>query len=301
MFDKNFLVSKVVNSLQNQNYDVLTIDGCFEIAAKRKKNLFLIKVLTNVDALKEEHAMSLRAISYFLSAYPLVISIRNSRETLEDGVVYSRYEVPVITPKLFENFLIEEEIPVVQSAKGRHTVEIDAEVLRARRKELKFTLDDVAKIAGISKKALYEIENKRVNPSEDTVKRLEKILSVDLKLPYVMKSSRPTYLRARNNFQQKVSSEFRRIGIDNSSVYSAPFEIVGKENFSVILTLSQNTAELKKEARTVKNLSTTFSSQAVFIAKKSKEESIEGVPVVLESDLAEIESSKELKKLIEEK
>ena len=43
------------------------------------------------------------------------------------------------------------------------------------------------------------------------------------------------------------------------------------------------------------------SCKAVFVARKSHQKSVHGVPVVLESELPDIESSKELKKVIEEK
>jgi putative transcriptional regulator len=300
MFDKNFLTSKVINSLEKQGYEVLVTDGCFDIVAKRE-DLLLIKVLTNVDSLQDNQAANLKAIAYFLSAYPIIISLKNNRETLEDGMIYSRFEVPVMTPMFFESLLIEENVPAVQSSKGRHTIEIDAEVLRARRKELNFTLESLADIVGISKKALYEIENRRVNPTEETVGKLERMLSIDLKTPYAMKHAPATYLRPKNEFQEKVSREFKRIGIDNSSVHSAPFEIVGKENFSVITTLSHNPSKVGKDIKVVKKLSSAFSSEAVMVAKKSTKESVDGVPVVLESDLSEIDSTKELKKIIHEK
>lgn len=299
MFDKSFLVNKVVNSLLRQEFQVFVTQGCFDIAA-RKKNLMLIKTLINTDALKEEHALSLRAISYFLSAYPFVISLKNNRGILDNKIIYQRFELPVLTPQLFENFITEEEIFVRESAKGRHTFAISTEILQIRRKEMGFTLEELSKLIGISKKSLYEIENKRVNPTEETVKKLESLLSVKLKLPYEMKKSPVTYLKPKNEFQGNVSKEFRRIGIENSSVYSAPFEIIGKEKFSLITGLYKNDTNIKKGATTVKKLSSIFSSKAIFVVKKSHEKIVENIPVILESELSEIENSRELSKIIEE-
>jgi len=58
--------------------------------------------------------------------------------------------------------------------------------------------------------------------------------------------------------------------------------------------------KIKKEATEVKRLSSVFSSQAVFVAKKSKEKAVDGVPILLESELPEIDSAKELGKFLEE-
>lgn len=299
MFDKSFLVNKIVNALQKNEFEIVLTTGCFDVAARRE-HLLLVKALMNVDGLNQEQALSLRAISYFVSAYPFIISVKNNREFLNDDIIYSRFALPVLTPQLFEEILAEEDIAAVQSAKGRHTMEINTFALKEKRKELEYTLEELAKTIGISKKAMYEIENRRVNPSVETVKKLESILGVELRLIYEMKSTSAAYLKPKDEFQRKVSEEFTRMGIDNSTVYSAPFEIVGKEKFSLITGLSQNTVKIKRDANVVRKLSSVFSSKAVFIAKKSREKSVEGLPIVLESELPEIASSKELSKIIEE-
>jgi putative transcriptional regulator len=300
MLDKYFLLNKIVNILKKNQFNTFVTSGCFDIAAKREF-LILIKTLLNVDALNSEQSLSLRAVSHFLSAYPFVISMRNNREFLNDEIVYSRFELPVITPKLFEEMIEEEEIYVVESSKGRHTTNIDVFSLREKRKELGYTMQELAQHVGISKKALYEIENKRVNPTEETVEKLESLLGVKFKLPFEMKAAKETYLKPENEFQEKVSKEFSRMGIDNSSVYSAPFEIVGRERFSLITNLSKNTVKIKREASIVRRLSDIFSSKAIFIAKRSHEKIVEGIPVFLESQLPEIESSRELEGIISEK
>ncbi|MCS7105937.1 MAG: helix-turn-helix domain-containing protein [Candidatus Aenigmarchaeota archaeon] len=294
------MIEKIINSLLYHKFQVLVSEGAFDIAAK-KDFLMLIKALINVDALTKEQALSLKAISYFLSAYPLIISLKTNREFLRKEIVYSRFNLPVITPYFFEKFLEEERIPEIEATKGKHVVAIDTEVLKNRRKELGFTLDELSKLVGITKKALYEIENKRVNPSIETVRNLEKTLKVDLKLSFKLKACGPTYLKPKDNFQEKISKEFSRIGLNNSPTYSAPFEIVGREKFSMIVGLSKNTRKIEKDAVQMKRMSFLFSSKCAFVAKKCEKKSIEDVPIILTSEIPEIESVKELEKLMEEK
>jgi len=210
--------------------------------------------------------------------------------------------LPVITPELFGKFLEEERIPYIQSAKGQHSISIHTSILRKRRKELNLSLYSLAKEIGISKKSLYEIENKRTNPKVETVKKLEIFLEIDLKTDFVLKRFETVeYQKARNDFQKKVSSELSRIGIENSSIFKAPFEIIGKESFSIITSLSQNTKKIIQTAEEVKRISSIFSSKAIYVSKKCKEENVEGIPVILESELPDIKSSKELTKIMEEK
>ncbi len=298
MLDKTFLVNKLVNTLQKNEYQVFLTQGSFDIAARRE-HLLLIKTLLNADALTENQALSLRAIAHFVSAYPFVVSLKNNREFLKKEMIYSRFELPVFTPEFFESVIADEVTPI-QSAKGRHTVEINSFALREKRKELNLTLEQLAESTGITKKSLYEIENKRVNPIEDTVKKLETFLKVKLRTPYEMKTASSVYLQPKNEFQKNVSKEFSRMGIDNSSVYSSPFEIVGKEKFSLITNLSNNNEEIKKEVNVVKKLSKIFDVQALFVAKKTEEKSIEGLKIFRESELQEIENAHEFSKLIAE-
>ena len=300
MFNKTFLVNKIVNSLEKKEFQLFLTSGCFDIAA-RKEFLMLIKALTNVDGLVQEQAQSLKAISYFVSAYPLVVSERTNRGELNDEVIYSRFQVPVITPELFDNMIEKEVIPEIKAIKGKHTVTINTIYLKKKREELNLSLEKLSKQIGISKKALYEIENQRVNPTLETVKRLEELLGINLKVPYKMERVERTYIKPKNEFQKKVSLEFSRLGIDNSVVTSSSFEIIGKEKTSLITGLSDNTVKIKKVVSQVKGLSSIFSSQRMFVAKKSHEQAIDGVPIVLESELPELESSRELSKLIKEK
>lgn len=301
MFDKNFLVGKVVNSLQRGGFEVLRTEGNFDLVAKREGKTLLVKVLMNIDALKDDQAMSLRAVAYFMSCQPVVVSTKNNREPLDDDVVYERFGLAVMTPKLLESVAIQGDVPAIESSKGRHTMEIDAESMRNRRRELGLTLETLAARVGVSKKAVYEIENKRVNPTKETADKIEKALTASIQRPYEMRPAPITYLKPRGEMQERVSKEFTRMGIDNTSVYSSPFENVGKEKFSIVTSLTNNMEKIKRQAINLRKISTFMSTKAVFVTKKSPEKSVHGVPVVLESELPEISSPKDLKKVIEEK
>lgn len=296
--NRTILIDRLVNNLLKHEYEVFLGRGCFDIAAKCEK-LMLIKSLTNVDGLNPHHAKSLRTVSYFVSAHPFVVSMRTNRGFLTDDMIYSRFDVPVVTPTMFESIL-DGDAYSVRSAKGRHSVEIDAEALREKRYEMKFTLGELAGLIGVSKKALYEIENKRTNPTEKTVKGLEMVLNVKLRRMYEPRMPEKTIMKSKESLQEKVSKEFSRLGIDNSPVHHTPFEIVGKESFSVITGVSKNTKKIKHVASYVKKLSGIFGSSAFFVSKHTHERNVEGLPILRDDELPEVESAKELKKLIEE-
>ena len=300
MLNKYFLLNRIIKTLISNKFQVFLNKGCFDIAAKKEYKM-LIKASFNVDGLSEEHALSLRAISYFISAYPLIVSVKTNRGFLDDKIIYSRFQIPVITPRMFDLLVRNEEIPLIEATKGKHLVSIDCKILKNKRKEMGLSLKELSRLVGISKKSLYEIENKRVTPSFETVEKLEKVLKVNLKQSFKLERPKPAYLKPKNNFQKRISKEFRRIGIENSCVYSAPFELVGKERYSLITRLSRDTDEIKRKYQTIKKISSFFSSRAIFITKNARETSINGIPVLLESELKEIESTREFNKLLSEK
>lgn len=300
MFNKFFLLHKILKILEENEFETFVTRCCFDIAAKREKTL-LIKTIFNVDALEEAHALSLKALSYFLSAYSLIVSVKNNRGKLDDKIIYSRFGLPVMTTKLFEEFIERDEILAAYSAKGRHTVRINTFLLRKKRKELGLSLSRLSSLIGISKKALYEVENRRVLPSSETVEKLEEILSVRLRLPYKIESSTYVKIKPKDEFQKRVCKELTRIGIRHSVVHTTPFELVGKEGFKLITKLSSNLCEVEKKLNKIKEFSEFFSTKSFIVAKTLFRKNMEGVPLISEEELREIYSSKELNKLIEER
>lgn len=300
MLGRDTLTSKIVNTLLSREFEVFLTHGCFDIAAKRDATL-LIKSLTNADSFDPGQAVSLRAVCHMVSASPFVVSLRTNHQLLRDSMVYNRFEVPVVTPATF-GAILEDDAYVANAAKGRHTVEINAEALRAKRYELRFTLEELATLIGLSKKALYEIENKRTNPTGKTATKLEKILKINIRNAYAHAPAAPveTKIDATSPLQKKVSGELDRLGIENTAVRHAPFEIAGKENFVLLTRMAEEAKGLKRTAKPMRKLSNLFGARAFFVAEHYERRSVDGVPVILEKDLHEIASAKDLRKLLGE-
>jgi putative transcriptional regulator len=312
MITRSILTDGIVNSLLENEFEVLLTRGCFDIAAKREQ-LVLIKALTNIDGFDQEQAQSLRTISYYVSAHPFVVSVRTNRSILVDNTVYERFDLPVVTPRTFGTML-DEDAYVLNSAKGRHTVEVDTGKLRAKRYEMEFTLEELANLVGISKKAMYEIESKRTNPTEDTARKIEIALKVKLKTlynPLAKERSSDEDTRMKNlpsmhdqkysdPLQKAVNKELDRIGIRNSPVSHAPFEIVGRDRKTIITGISELPERIEKVASPVSKISKIFGGMAFMVTRQKKEKRVDGLPVFVEKDLEEIGSAKELEEKIEE-
>jgi putative transcriptional regulator len=292
----------IVSSLIRKDFDVLVTRGCFDIAAKRE-GIVLVKSLTNIDGLSQEQAMSLAKISHYVSAHPYVISVRTNRTILSDNMVYERFDLPVLTPKTFESVLGEDAY-LNRAAKGRHTVEVNAALVRERRQEMRFTLDELAVLVGISKKAMYEIESRRTNPTEKTARKLEVTLRAKIRTLYgPSKVSAPIpeakfKIESKDPLQHSVNKELVRMGIDNSPVSHAPFEIVGKDRKPILTGISETQESVGKIASQVCKISKIFGSMAFMVARQKTERKVNGLPIFLEKELEEISSAKELEEKI---
>lgn len=290
MKDKSFLIEKVVKILLRKNYSLLFSNSCFDIAAKRK-DLLLLKVLLNADSFLKRHAESLKVLSYFLSAKPFLISERDSRGYLDDCVFYFRFGIPVVTLKLFEEIISDKTTSII-ACKGGRKVSIDVKLLKEMRMKSGMSLRRLSEKLGISKKALYEIESEKVEPSLDTVEKLEEIFKISLRKPY-KPNIEPMVIKPTDSFQLKIYKKLGEIGIRSSSTRSELFELIGQSSFRIFIKIVRNEGEMKNYSEELKKASDFFSTKS-FLVPKKKISTDYGIPVVTKDRLMSISSAKEL-------
>ena len=91
---------------------------CFDVVARRGKDLLIIKVLSNVDAFSRENAEEMKVLADALSASPILIGERSSSGELEAGIVYSRFNIPILSNDTLADHLLEEVPPFIFAAPG---------------------------------------------------------------------------------------------------------------------------------------------------------------------------------------
>src|SRR5439155_6141335 len=144
--------------------------------------LLLVKVLTNVDGLTEATAQELTLVARFLEAAPVVVGERSSSRPLEDGAVYLRYGVNIVTLETLREYLEDGVEPLVYAAPGGFYVSIDGARLRELRQERGFSLGDLAQAAGVSRRAIGMYEE-GMGAMVDVAMRLEEFLDESLARP----------------------------------------------------------------------------------------------------------------------
>jgi len=276
--------------------------SCFDLMARRKLLLLLLKVLVNIDGINSLQAHEIKTLAHTFLASPLLIGIRSKTEYLEEDVVYERHGIPVIAPETFRNMVVDGEYPEVIADRGGYYVQIDRRTLREVREEYNLSLKDLADLAHVSRKTIYKYENGLARASPETAMKLEEILNIRITLSIDILS-----VPERDEVEIRPKGRLGDIGFGMIETQRTPFDAVAKElkfESTVITDLEKgrDSRTLRRMAVPLRDLSLVSGSESVFIIDNPRiSENLEGVPVIKSWEIGEMESSREFLKVIAER
>ncbi len=309
--DKWKLVEEARNLLSKAGFYVSRMHRLkrisFDIVARRDSTLLIIKVLQNVDALTHENTEEMKLLSDVLEGAPLVIAEKSSAGALEDGVIYSRMGVPIISYGTLEEYLKEGEAPLIFAAPGGFYTKIDGELLARARAERGISLGELASIAGVSRKAIQMYEE-GMSAEVRVAISLEEFLRIPLIEPldpfaYSNEERRDLEdLEIMDEFDRKVIEFLDLLGYNVFPTIKCPFDALTEREREVLLTnMGEYNRTMVKRAEIVKEVSDIAEQDAViFIRKEVKRKEIMGVPVITMEELKKA-SFEELMLLIQER
>ncbi len=267
----------------------------FDIVARRDDVLLFIKVLANVDTLKEDTAEEMRVLSKILEGVPLVVGLHSGSSPLEDGVVYTRFGVPVISPGTLYDLLVEGVPPLVFAAPGGFYVNLDGERLKEIRRVRNLSLGDLAEAAGVSRRTIQLYEETGRGALAEVALRIEEFLDVPLLRPIDLFSFSMDDVDLDSHMGPPPVGEFWenvfRHLIDHGcfvvSTERSPFESVVDETQERLLTgVGRYTRTTIKKARVIGNVSEVIEKRSFLILDERKHRmEIGGVPVVEASEV----------------
>jgi putative transcriptional regulator len=265
----------------------------FDIVARRDDILLIIKVLGNVDAFNKENAKELQVLANLLQGSPFIIGSKSSSSDIEDGVVYYRHGIPIISKGTFKEFFEEDVPPFVFAAPGGLYVHIDGELLRKIRESNDLSLGTLADVV-------------------DAALRIEEFLKTPLILPINPLAS---YAKDENETTQWVDSFEKFMGLEKDvfnhlnvigyrimPTQKSPFDAVTKDQKTLLLTsVERMDGTLKKRARVVTNISKIVERHSVIFVEKSRKLNLEGTPLIDKTELKNIDDPEKIIELILER
>jgi putative transcriptional regulator len=171
---------RILRTLQDAGFSLSEVDSedcCLEVVAKKGGTKLLIKTLDNADNEPKETAEDLCSLASAFSASPIIVGQRVQSGPIEEGALYERYGVNVISAETFRDVAVSGKLPIVYSKRGGLYFKVDGSALRRLREEKGMSRGELAKKVGVSAKSVYEYEKGKMGAILDTVARLEEILN----------------------------------------------------------------------------------------------------------------------------
>lgn len=277
----------------------------FDVVARRDRTLLIMKILSNVDAFSKENAEELKVLAEALEASPLAIGERSGSGEIEEGIVYSRFGIPIISVDTLSDYVLRGVPPFIFAAPGGLYVKLDSEMLRKLREERSISLGTLAEVAGVSRRTIQMYES-GMGAMIDVATRLEEFLKELLVVPldpftYTPETEqRLVDLDKLDIFGQEIFRILDRLGYSIVPTVKCPFEALTSDERALILTgLGKDESKLVEKARIVGDISKiTEHRSMIFIERVRSKCSIGGTPLIGKDELKKMDESDKLFDLV---
>ncbi|MFP4545865.1 MAG: transcriptional regulator [Methanomassiliicoccales archaeon] len=280
----------------------------FDMVARRDDSLLIVKVLSNVDAFSRDNADEMKVLAEALDASPLLVGERSGSGHVEEGIVYSRFGVAIISLETLSDFVMDGVPPFIFAAPGGLYVRLDDGRLRALREERNISLGTLANIAGVSRRTIQMYES-GMGAMIDVAVKIEDYLDESLVLPidpfdYSTESANYEIdYPDVDIFGQEVFSALQGMGFSIVPTVKCPFEALTTDQKILFLTgLGADETKLEDKAMIVGDISRiTERMSVIFIERVKSRVNIEGTPLVGRDELRKMDETDKFYDLVEDR
>ena len=275
----------------------------FDLAARRDATLLLLKVLKNIDALDAEEARRLRELGELFPALVLVIGQSSGVSELESGVVYTRYEVPIINEETLTEYLEKGVPPYLYASPGGTFAPVDGARLRVLRIERGLSLGGLAAVAGVSRRAIQLYED-GAGAEVTVIERIEEYLGEPIVRPILLfESVRPAadrpverdapgsalaehvLARTGDPWRDGVLGQLDDMGLEVTVTARAPFDALARTP-DILLTALGSLRTALHRAEILHGLARVAEGHALFVVREQiHRPTIGGLAVLSASEL----------------
>lgn len=281
---------------------------CFDIVGRKKDSLLIIKILSNIDAFSRDNADEMKILAEALGASPILIGERSSSGALETGIVYSRFNISIISNETLAEHLLEDVPPFIFAAPGGLYVKLDKDLLRHLRETRGISLGTLAETAGVSRRTIQMYET-GMSAMIDAAIRLEEFLSVPIiepMDPFGYKNedkSKEFEVSGSKRTDVQVFNILLDLGCTITPTTRSPFEALTKSEKMVILTgLGNEDERLLHKASIVSDISRISGQHSVIIVeRKGSLDNILSTAIVTKDEIKKMDDQSELKELVIER
>lgn len=309
--NRNLLIARVRETLATCGFYVSDPHHLrsvsFDVIARRDSHLLIFKVLSNIDSLSQSDSDDLRVLATTLGGSPIIIGLNSSAAELEEGILYSRFGLPILSEESFKELMLDGVPPLVYAAPGGLYVRIDGATLRRVREEKSISLGALAEAAGVSRKAIQMYEA-GMGTMVEIAARIEEFLDQPVVLPLdpfeftAEVAERLRTLEIIDDQNREIFDMLREIGYAVLPTRRCPFDAFAREEELLLTGIGEDLRLVEKKARVVGNLSRiTEKKSVIIIQQESQVKAIEGTPLVSKDELRKADHSEDLMRLIQKR
>lgn len=278
---------------------------CFDIVGRKGDRVLIVKVLSNVDAFTKSNAEELKILSDMLHASPLLIGEKTSSGPLEAGIVYSRFNIQIISNETLADHILHEAPPFIFAAPGGLYVRLNNELLREMREKECISLGTLADVAGVSRRTIQMYES-GMGAMIDAALRLEEYLNVPIieavdPFEYKTENRGNIYeLSHGMKSDSQILDQLIEMGFNVTPINRGPFDALTRNKDVVILTgMDADGEKMMQRAIIVSDISRLVGRHSVIIVeKKHGRDNVKSTAIVSKEELNKMDDKNELTDVI---
>ncbi|KYK28618.1 MAG: hypothetical protein AYK23_00080 [Candidatus Proteinoplasmatales archaeon SG8-5] len=281
------------------------VHASFDLVARRDALILVIKIVLNADSVSEKAVSGMMTLAKAVNGSPLIIALRSGKAGIEDGVMYTRVNIPLISLQTLNDLFIEGIPPMVYAGSGGFYVKVDSDIIKEARKR-GISLGELAEVSGVRRRTIQMYEE-GMGAKLEVALRLEERLGVELILPVDPLSS-PEFPVTESGDRPKglareVYGDLGRIGYSVELARRCPYDALAHDKKVLMFTgIDQQKPDIKKRAKAMTNLSRVLEKHSViFVDRMGEKVNLEGAPLIGSRELKEIDDKKRVIELIEER
>jgi putative transcriptional regulator len=290
---KRGLMDDVCVLLLRHGYTLKSLTrNSFDLIARKDSQVLLIKVLADANGISEENAVSMKNLSSYIDAAPIIVS-EKAGTLLENGVVYSRFGVYVFNNNTFRNCL-ENSFPIVVSTKAGFAAAVIGERLRQKREEEGYSLGTVSQKIGVSKRMITKYESNKADISLRGAIALNKLLgdSIFRKIDVFAVAK-----EISNDHPSEIAKKYYELGFRAADTKKTPFDVVARLEKELILTdVNNNPGRPNIHLQSMQQL-LGADALIIFDHEKAKDKKM---PSLQKKDFLDLKSANELLRFLDE-
>ena len=286
------------------------IHSGFDIVARRDALILVIKVMGG-ESISRSSLMGMVALARAVDGTPLIIGAGTSSKGIEDGVVYSRFSIPLMSISTLHDLFIEEVPPLIYSAPGGFYVRLDR-ILLAKIRQSGISLGELAEIAGVSRRTIQMYEE-GMGAKLSAALRLEKALGVELIVPidpftYDIVAGEEAVANCfdclgDNDLAMNIFEQLNEMGYSVEPTNRCPFDALTSDRENLLFTgVGIIDKKMARRAKAMASISQLLERHSVFfVDDRGRKTNLEGTPLITYGELERMRDKKKVLEIILER